>query len=304
MVLIKVSDLYYFTVLVLIWLGKSLGWPWLRSQLIAGIGWFAYRFSSDKRLKATEHLEELYGTQLNRVERDRIVLSSFRSFWCDSFAVLPCPQELTQLDDTVIEGEKILASALDRGKGAILIESNAFGERVTAKQILDRQGFPVHQVHAENHMNGLRNESVHASWLREAVLKNTFERWEKEFVEEIVYLPEDDSLLFTRTLQQRLSQNCIVCSAGDGQEGYKLISVSFLNRSRLFATGMFSLAALSGTPVLPLFCFRDRERGIRLVIGPELNPIKRQVDVSVTAYAQLLEGYIRRYPDQYRNWQQ
>jgi lauroyl/myristoyl acyltransferase len=303
MAFIKVSDLYFLTVLVLIRLSRSFGWPWLRSQLIRFLGWLAYRFSTNKRLKSQKGLEEAFGSELDERDRERIVRSSFRSFWNDSFTVLPFKQELARLEEAVVYGEESLRLALDRGKGVILLESNSFGDRLVAKQILSKKGFSIHQVHAENHLNGLRNDSVRGSWLRGSVLKTTFEHWEKEFVTEMIYLPEGDSLLFTRTILRRLSGNSIVCSAGDGRMGQKLVSVPFLGRARPFATGMFSLSALSGAPILPLFCFRRRVDQTRLIIGPEIVVTKGKVEEAVVSYVNQLEGYIRKYPEQYRNWQ-
>jgi len=207
------------------------------------------------------------------------------------------------MDRITIIGEELLRSALTKGRGVILLESNAFGYRVIAKQLLSRRGFRLHQVHAENHLNGLRNEGLGANWMRRAVLKRTFERWEKKFMSEIIDLPGGESMLFTRTLQRRLAANSIICSAGDGGLGQKLVTVPFLGRDRPFATGMFSLSKISGSPILPLFCFQEEGDEIKLVLGPEHDVVKDGVDGALVSFVRLLEDYIRRYPGQYRNWQ-
>jgi lauroyl/myristoyl acyltransferase len=66
---------------------------------------------------------------------------------------------------------------------------------------------------------------------------------------------------------------------------------------------MFSLSLLSGAPILPLFCFRGKEEEIRLIIGPEIVVTKGKVEEALVFYVKQLENYIKRYPEQYRNWQ-
>ena len=166
MTFIKVNDFYFLSVLVLIRLSRMPEWPWLRSQLIRLLGWLAYHFSRSKRRKSESGLEAEFGSDLDGDETERIVRSSFRSFWKDSFAVLPLKQDLTKLEQAVFVGEEYLRAALGRHQGVIVLESNSFGDRVAAKQILSQKGFQVHQVHAENHLNGLRNEGIHSSWIR------------------------------------------------------------------------------------------------------------------------------------------
>lgn len=302
MAFVKVNDIYYLTVLLLIRLGSWLSWSWLRNMLVHSISWLAYRWPSVKGHRSCQGLLAAFGPELEREERARILRSSFRGFWRDTFAVLPLKQEVDKLDREVVFEEELLEAAMARGRGVILLESNSFGERLTAKQILNKRGFPIYQVHAENHLNGLRNEGVRISWLRESVLKQTFDRWERDFIAEIICIPEDNSLVFTRTLLRRLAERKIVCSAGDGRMGQRLVTLPFLGRERPFATGMFSLSLLSGAPILPLFFFLDKENRSRLVIGPEVVVTKGKIEIALASYVKQLEAYARKYPEQYRNW--
>jgi lauroyl/myristoyl acyltransferase len=66
---------------------------------------------------------------------------------------------------------------------------------------------------------------------------------------------------------------------------------------------MFSLAAISNAPVLPLFCFSNSRHQTQLTVEPEIEVAKGDVEVSLEAYVRQLERYVRAYPDQYRNWQ-
>jgi lauroyl/myristoyl acyltransferase len=66
---------------------------------------------------------------------------------------------------------------------------------------------------------------------------------------------------------------------------------------------MFSLSKISGSPIFPLFCFQKEGDEIKLVVGPELHAGKDGVEGALASFVGLLEGYIRKYPEQYRNWQ-
>ncbi len=70
---------------------------------------------------------------------------------------------------------------------------------------------------------------------------------------------------------------------------------------------MVSLARLSGAPLLPIFCVQEGDSaGILIIEGPvhiEKDAGREQgLEKSLREYAGLLEGYIRRYPELYRNW--
>jgi predicted LPLAT superfamily acyltransferase len=70
---------------------------------------------------------------------------------------------------------------------------------------------------------------------------------------------------------------------------------------------MVSLARMSGAPILPMFCIQERGCAACLTIEP---PIEIQLKVSreralenaFSQYIRLLESYIRKYPEQYRDW--
>jgi lauroyl/myristoyl acyltransferase len=70
---------------------------------------------------------------------------------------------------------------------------------------------------------------------------------------------------------------------------------------------MVSLAKLAGATILPLFCFSNSDGQTTLILESpiplDLDDSRKQVnEKALMYYADLLESYIRRYPDQYRNW--
>ena len=146
-----------------------------------------------------------------------------------------------------------------------------------------------------------------ATWIRDRVFKPFLEKSEKQFVSEIIYLPDSDSLTFTRVLLNQLKQNGIVCLPGGGMVARKFISTKFLGQPISFSTGIISLARISGASLLPMFCILERNGKTSLIIEPPIS-IESNVDREygiengVNQYISLLESYIRIYPEQYRNW--
>src|SRR5262249_40897959 len=148
--------------------------------------------------------------------------------------------ELERFKRIPLRGEEHLKDALRRGKGVILWESNAFGSRVLARRALHARGYRIHQLHAANHIGpGFKIRDWHSP---EARMKRFFYKWEHEFIEEIIDLPASDSLAYTRTLLNRLQRNLIVCCAGDGRQGKRLIPMPLLGTLHSFAPGMVTLA--------------------------------------------------------------
>jgi lauroyl/myristoyl acyltransferase len=256
-----------------------------------------------------KNLSEAFDGKLSKHQRREILQGAFYEFWRETFSRRPTRQERAVLKRTEIQGLEHLQRALRNGRGVILWESNALGRRTLSKQILHENGFLIHQVYAEIHLKGFltTDPDRHHSWVRNHMIKPEMERCEKPFLAEIIYLPRSDSLAFTRILLDRLKQNAILCIPGDGRSGRKLLPIRFLGRTKLFSAGMVSLAKISGASILPLFCIQEKNGKINLVIEPpiliETEVGREQVlEKGVIQYASLLESYIRKYPEQYRNW--
>jgi lauroyl/myristoyl acyltransferase len=303
-----VSDFYFLSVMVLT---KVLSWlssTRLRALVARSIGLAAYWFLGNKRRLSERNLSETFEGKLRESQIRRIVRKSYYEFWYDTFSLLPSTSERAAIKQMDLRGVENFRKALRDGKGVILWESSYFGRRILAKQILHECGFAIHQVHAENHLlGGFMPSRSSATWIRDHVFKPFLEKGEKQFVSEIIYLPDSDSLAFTRVLLNRLKQNGIVCLPGGGMYARKFILTKFLDRPISFSTGIISLAKISGASLLPMFCIQERNGKISLIIEPpisvELNVDREYgIENGVNQYISLLVSYIRIYPEQYRNW--
>jgi lauroyl/myristoyl acyltransferase len=303
-----ITDFYFLTVIALIKSVRLFPWVQLKSFMVRCIVFTAYRVLRDKRQLSEKHLSEVFDEKFSKDQMKRIIKRSFYVFWYDTFSLLPSSLKKVELRQTHLHGAEHLQMALKNGKGVIIWENSVFGRRILAKQILHENGFAVHQVHAENHLlGGFTASGGYPTWMRNHKIKPFFEKCEKHFVSEIIYLPNSESLVFTRILLGRLKQNGILCIAGGGRFGQKLIPIRFLGRTETLSTGIVSLSKISGAPILPMFCIQEENGETTLII--EL-PLLTRSDVdrergleSIAAqYVSLLESYIRKYPEQYQNW--
>ena len=303
-----ITDFYFLTVIGLIKSVRLFPWVQLKSFMVRCIVFTTYRVLRDKRQLSEKHLSEVFDEKFSKDQMKRIIKRSFYEFWYDTFSLLPSSLKKVELRQTHLHGVEHLQMALKNGKGVIVWESSTFGRRILAKQILHENGFAVHQVHAENHLlGGFTAGGGYATWMQNHKIKPFFEKCENQFVSEIIYLPNSESLVFTRILLGRLKQNGILCIAGGGRFGQKLIPIRFLGRTDILSTGIVSLAKISGAPILPMFCIQEENGKTTLIIEPHLltqSDVDRErgLERIVAQYVSLLESYIRRYPEQYQNW--
>jgi len=302
---LKTRDLFPLLVISLIKMANSFSSPLPKAFLVQRVASLAYCLSRDKRRLTERYLSEVFAGDLGEKERRNLVRSIFREFWRDKFSLEPSPSEKTAIQKAPIEGIGYLTHALEQGRGVILWESNSMGLRAVSKQILHERGFPIHQVYSDLHFQLFLNNGPEISWVQQHLVRGILEKFDREFVAEIIYLPSSNSLAFVRILLDRLKRNAILCVPGDGSEGQRQVPVKFFGHTKLFPTGMVSLAKRSGATLLPLFCITGENGGLCLVIG---RPIDIQGDReqgfenSVFQYVRLLESYIRRYPKNYKKW--
>jgi lauroyl/myristoyl acyltransferase len=303
---VAIRDLYLLLVLALI---KVLSWSpsyRLRELCVSGVAFIAYHLSGSKKRQMANNLSRTMGTAVSLERRQRIVQRAFYEYWKNIFSILPSRAEAEVLEGVEIQGIEHLQRALENGKGVILWESQ-FGAKTLAPRILHEKGLSVHEVHAESHLWGLNSYPPSMSWVTRHVIRAAFERWEKRSVAEIIYLPKSDSLAFTRTLLKRLKQNGILSITGDGKFGRNLIPLRFLGWTDFFSPGMVSLAKTSGAPILPMFCYQDRNDDTNLIIE---SPIRidtslgreQGLESSLEQYVSLFESYVTRYPEKYLYW--
>jgi lauroyl/myristoyl acyltransferase len=301
------KDLYFLVVIALINLVDWLSLPKLKEFVISSIAVTAYRLSSNKRRSMLRNVTLAFNGMVSERDKQEIVKGAFRAFWKSMFSWSESTKDREEYMKAELCGSEHLHHALRNANGVILWESNGFGNRILSKRILYGKGFLIHQVHGANNLGGFLVGNSSATWVRRTLINRFFENCERRFVTEIIKLPRSNSLAFTRALLNRLNQNAILCIAGDGKTGQKMIPRKFLGRSDFFSTGIVSLAKISGAVILPMFCVRETNGKINLVVEKPITVQKGEnreesLESGIADYVNLLEAYIRRHPEQYINW--
>jgi lauroyl/myristoyl acyltransferase len=267
----------------------------------------AYRLSRRKRRQIERALDRAFGDSLSSSERATIVLGSLQGVWDELFSLVAGSRARADFDDCEIRGLEHLRSSEAKGRGAILWESRGLGARLMPKRLLWERGFSLHQAQDYNHLGGFSTADATGSVVRAKLLRPFFRRCEAYFLSGFTHLSRDGSMAALRELTHRLGRNEIIAIAGDGTLGHRTLSLPFLGSDAIFATGMVSLARISGADLLPMFCLPRPQGGYLLTIEEPI-PVSRsadrqaQIQASLKEYSELLEDYVRRNPGQYRNW--
>jgi lauroyl/myristoyl acyltransferase len=299
--ILEKRDLIYLVTIAVNEIGCRI--PFFKKSVALVLGGLAFFLSKEKKREILLGLSKVFGPSYPELRK--VAFGGFVSFWSEVFDLRENVFFDSSSKGIVVKGEQHLQTALRNGKGAILWESNSLGKRSLAKQILHQRGFHFVQVHADFHIGGFR--IYKNTWLQKRIVVPYVEWAVRPYLDEIIYISTFGSLSFTRTIQKRLRQNCLVCSAGDGKLGQRTMTLPFLNQSRPFSPGMISLARRAGCPILPVFCFRNENGVIELQIRPPLaipeNSGRDEVLLaSLKEYVSQLENLIRKFPGQYRHW--
>lgn len=272
-----------------------------RELLIRTVSRLAYLQSSEKRLQNRAAIRYHCRDLLSSDELTRKVQGTFSNFWRDILECAYFEKEVDRFRTIPVIGLDQMGAALQKGRGCILWESNNFGRRNLGKKVLAFRGYKVDQVHLEQHFLALGRRGDMTAW--EKKIAQRLDYFERKFVRAIHTIPLDGSFAYVRTLSKVLATNGIVCSAADGGQGKRHVEVDYLGRQMKIATGMLSLAKLSGAPILSLFCYRH-ENG-RIIVELRRIPYpstSRGFEVASQTLANQLQELVLRFPDQYTKW--
>jgi lauroyl/myristoyl acyltransferase len=299
------TDLYYLLVIVLVSLSGRCP-SRLKRLLVSGIARVAYSCSIAKRdLMDCKVRTALPG--LDAGARARIVKGAFHATWREMFSYVPTRGERAAVCEAELHGADHLRAALAAGRGAIVWTSAGFGHRLTGVRVLHAEGFLTLPVHGPNSLGAFLTNDATATWVRRALVRPFFERCERTVSAETITLSHTRSVAVARELRRRVEANAILWITGDGKEGLRFVPIDFCGMRERFATGMVTLARACGAPILPLFCVDGENGRIRVVIEPPLRIAASgqrddAIESTIRQYARLLERYVRRHPEQYRNW--
>lgn len=200
-----------------------------------------------------------------------------------------------------LEGAKHLDSALAAGRGAVLWVAHFCFHAMATKKALRDAGYRVWHLSRPEHgfsrstvgiavFNGIRT----AAEGQQLAGRIVFERDK----------PGAAAVAATRVL----AQNGILSITAGDWEGQRIAAIDVCGGKLQLAIGAPRLARLTGAVLLPVFTVRGADQQtIRVVIEPALatrsgGEADAALQSAAQAFGRVLEGYVRRYPAEWRDW--
>jgi KDO2-lipid IV(A) lauroyltransferase len=182
-----------------------------------------------------------------------------------------------------IEGLSRLRTAYEKGKGVLLLTGH-MGNWELLSIIGAMSGYP---------------NSIVVRPLDFGPLEEFFRKFRTRFGTKLIATKHSMRTVL-RSLEERHMVGLLMDQNVDWYEG---VFVDFFGRLACTNKGLAILALKTGAPVVPLFLVRD-QIGFKAEFGPELPLIQtgdkiKDVEANTEQYNQVIESFIRRYPDQW-----
>jgi lauroyl/myristoyl acyltransferase len=189
-----------------------------------------------------------------------------------------------------------LQSSLERGLGTILWVSGFAYTEIITLMALQQAGLPVYQLARPEH--GFSASPFGIRWLNPL-----WNRIERRFNAEKLFIINDDARTALRLLRERLKANDVVWISV-GPEARRTLHVPFLRGTIGLPTAPLHLARTSGATLLPVFTVRSSDGAYDVTIERPLD-VNSDVTYLDTArcYAAMLEQYVTAHPAQWRGWE-
>lgn len=290
----------FFTESILFWLAKKISAaaqklpPAWNVGVGAAAGSLLYWLLPGRRVMAQDNLRAAFGSHTAPAEYDRIVRSLFENFGRMFMEVAAIPainrEYMDQWAGIAPGSRERLEKALSGGKGVILL-SGHFGnwEMVPITGALN--GYPTLLLAREQgwpKLNRLLTEYRESKGCR--VVTKGFP---------------------VRELIQGLKEGRIVGIVADQDGGKNGLFAPFFGRLASTAPGTIALSLSTGAPVLPVFMVRLEGALHSLIVEEPLSipahgTEEERIQAGITAYLEVLEKYVRRFPAQWlwfhRRW--
>lgn len=191
-----------------------------------------------------------------------------------------------------VEGLEHLRAALDEGKGAVVVTAH-FGNWEMAAHLLQRSlDVPVHVVARENEVPHIER------YFKKALKDRSFS-----------VILADASATTSMAIACALAQGEVVAIPGDRTMGSHSETLPFLGAPARFPSGPYTVAAVTGAPLLHTFTMREKRFRYRFKAYPPehlsfggRNEREGQIRGWVERFVRRLEEQVRRYPFQWNNF--
>jgi lauroyl/myristoyl acyltransferase len=244
---------------------------------------FAMVFSRKIRANTRLNAQGIFGPGVSTAQTRQFataMLGNFYDFVYDVGRSLGRSREWMLGRIAGIEGEEPYRVARRLGKGAIIVTAHLGSFEVGMAALLEREK-TVHVIFKRDSSG--RFEAIRSQLRRQLGVNEA---------------PIDEGWTVWMRLRDALRNDEVVVVQGDrvmpGQKGQ---AVPFLHGSMLIPTGPAKLAMASGSPIIPIFSIRLPDGKVRIFIEEPI--VIQDVEAGVRQIAQVVEKYVRAYPEQW-----
>jgi len=258
--------------------------PTMRAYRLAEVmAWFYWHFHRRSRATLLANLRQVLGPQADEATVQRTARTGFRHFAYGVADFFRLPRLLDEgLDQLIasVTGEEYLRNAMAAGRGAILMTAH-MGPWEAGGAWLASQGIPMTGValpHLSPQVERFFLSQRQRSGYRTVPLGSA-----------------------ARELLRALKRGEMIVLAADRNFTEFGTWAEFFGRPALMPDGHVRIALRTGAPILPAFVLRNEDLRARVIIEPPITLQKGRDDVisGIHRCLQILERYIRRWPEQW-----
>jgi phosphatidylinositol dimannoside acyltransferase len=264
------------------------------SRFVSGIGRMEYRFSQRLRgefRRAVARGRSILGCQWDVPEVSR-ELAGNHVLWRTRDLLLDGVTDDRARAMFAVKGRENLDAAYAEGRGCIVLASH-FGAHLLPAHWLFREGFPV-RFYMERPRHISRFLSRH--------FENDGPLGQDKLFISRQGVPADSASSILRAARA-LKAGMLLYLAGDVRwTGQLTEPARFLGRDMRFSTTWVVLAAMTGTPVVMVFCRMEPDGRYHIEFRPAFHVPKDTVEKGeagrwVRHFLEILEDQVRRYPE-------
>ncbi len=262
---------------------------WLVSFTSFG-AWITFRLLWRYRERMEENVAAALGDEIvNRADRKALIWKAWKNFArgvLATCAVMHLSKEAI-VSTIAIEGEEHLRQALARGKGVLALSAH-LGAFTMIGARMGAAGYPF---------------SVVVKQPRDEHFARCLDDYRARLgIRTISAKPRKDAV---RGILKSLRENRVVVIVADEFKSGD-VTVNFMGQLSPAPRGPATLALRTGAATLPMFAAWRADGSLRLLIEPEIEPVRlagleESVAATTALFTRHLEGAIRRYPEQW-NW--
>ncbi len=248
------------------------------------LGRIAYWFFKDMRKTTEKNLSVVLGEEIGDSERQKLVKNLFTHLALNTVDFLRFPYATYPKRLVDVEGTDLLADLYRQGKGVILVSPH-LGNWEVGGMLLTEFGFSVSVV----------TESIRPERTRfnEDTIANLYRKWRERVGMKTIPLDRN----WIRELRALRRGELLVLLADRDVSGFGIDVEFFGMRSRV-PRGPAVLALRTGAAIITGMCVRGCDGRLHVLLEP-LRYDSEDVDEVTRLLVKKMEGYIRRYPDQW-----